>query len=101
MTFTRIDRSTWPREPYFHHYFTQVPCTYSATFRLLFLVPVHPGCKQGFVRQGERPQENIHVAGKALGSFFRLPQEQIRFCHETVTHIRKTESQGRGFVCAA
>lgn len=34
MTFTRIDRSTWPREPYFHHYFTQVPCTYSATFRL-------------------------------------------------------------------
>lgn len=34
MTFTRIDRSTWPREEYFRHYFTQVPCTYSATFKL-------------------------------------------------------------------
>lgn len=34
MTFTKIDRSTWPREEYFRHYFTRVPCTYSATFKL-------------------------------------------------------------------
>lgn len=34
MNFTRIDRETWPREEYFQHYFTQVPCTYSATFKL-------------------------------------------------------------------
>ena len=34
MTFTRIDRGTWPREEYFRHYFTQVPCTYSAVFKL-------------------------------------------------------------------
>ena len=34
MTFTRIDRETWPRRAYFDHYFTQVPCTYSAVFQL-------------------------------------------------------------------
>ena len=34
MMFTRIDRETWPRREYFAHYFTQVPCTYSATFQL-------------------------------------------------------------------
>lgn len=34
MMFTRIDRETWPRKEYFAHYFTQVPCTYSATFQL-------------------------------------------------------------------
>lgn len=34
MTFTKIDRETWPRKEYFDHYFTKVPCTYSATFQL-------------------------------------------------------------------
>lgn len=34
MTFTKIDLETWPRREYFNHYFTQVPCTYSAVFKL-------------------------------------------------------------------
>ena len=34
MTFTKIDRETWPRRAYFDHYFTQVPCTYSVVFKL-------------------------------------------------------------------
>lgn len=34
MTFTPIDRERWPRKEYFDHYFTAVPCTYSAVFRL-------------------------------------------------------------------
>ena len=34
MTFTPIDRETWKRKEYFDHYFSQVPCTYSAVFSL-------------------------------------------------------------------
>lgn len=34
MTFTKIDQDAWPRKEYFDHYFTQVPCTYSAVFQL-------------------------------------------------------------------
>ena len=34
MTFTKIDLATWPRKEYFDHYLTEVPCTYSATFKL-------------------------------------------------------------------
>lgn len=34
MTFTPIDREHWPRKAYFDHYFSQVPCTYSAVFKL-------------------------------------------------------------------
>ena len=34
MSFTKIDWETWARKEYFEHYFTGVPCTYSATFRL-------------------------------------------------------------------
>ena len=34
MTFTPIDRAAWPRAAYFDHYFSQVPCTYSAVFQL-------------------------------------------------------------------
>lgn len=34
MAFTRIDRESWPRKEYFDHYFTQVPCTYSAVFKM-------------------------------------------------------------------
>lgn len=34
MTFTKIDLDSWPRRAYFNHYFTQVPCTYSAVFKL-------------------------------------------------------------------
>lgn len=32
--FTLIDRDTWAREPYFQHYFTHVPCTYSVSAKL-------------------------------------------------------------------
>lgn len=34
MAFERIDRQTWSREPYFDHYFRQVPCTYSMDVQL-------------------------------------------------------------------
>ena len=34
MTFTPIDRAHWARKEYFDHYFSQVPCTYSAVFQL-------------------------------------------------------------------
>lgn len=34
MNLTLIDRETWPRRAYFEHYFTHVPCTYSAVFKL-------------------------------------------------------------------
>ena len=34
MTFTKIDRNAWPREEYFNHYFSQLPCTYSGVFKL-------------------------------------------------------------------
>lgn len=34
MTFTPIDRDHWARKEYFDHYFSQVPCTYSAVFKL-------------------------------------------------------------------
>ena len=34
MTFTPIDRDRWARKEYFDHYFSQVPCTYSAVFKL-------------------------------------------------------------------
>ena len=34
MTFTPIDREHWARKEYFDHYFSQVPCTYSAVFQL-------------------------------------------------------------------
>ena len=32
--FTPVDRSSWSREPWFDHYFSQVPCTYSMTVSL-------------------------------------------------------------------
>ena len=34
MVFRQIDREHWARKEYFDHYFSQVPCTYSAVFRL-------------------------------------------------------------------
>ncbi len=34
MAFTLIDLEHWARKEYFEHYFSQVPCTYSAVFRL-------------------------------------------------------------------
>ena len=34
MTFTPIGRAHWARKEYFDHYFSQVPCTYSAVFQL-------------------------------------------------------------------
>ena len=34
MTFTPIDRETWPRREYFDHYVTRNPCTYSMTVPL-------------------------------------------------------------------
>lgn len=32
--FRTIDRDKWDREPYFDHYFNQVPCTYSITVNI-------------------------------------------------------------------
>ena len=32
--FQKIDRSTWKREEYFNHYFSNLPCTYSMTLQL-------------------------------------------------------------------
>lgn len=34
MKFIPIDRENWARKEYFDHYFTQIPCTYSAVFKL-------------------------------------------------------------------
>ena len=34
MGFEKIDRSSWKRNEYFEHYFTNVPCTYSMTVKL-------------------------------------------------------------------
>ena len=34
MAFTLIDRERWARKEYFDHYFSDIPCTYSAVFQL-------------------------------------------------------------------
>ena len=34
MVFEKIDRSSWKRNEYFEHYFTNIPCTYSMTVKL-------------------------------------------------------------------
>lgn len=34
MIFEKIDRSTWPRNEVFKHYFSAIPCTYSLTTKL-------------------------------------------------------------------
>lgn len=34
MIFEKIDRSTWPRNEVFEHYFSAIPCTYSLTTKL-------------------------------------------------------------------
>ena len=34
MVFEKIDRSSWKRNEYFKHYFTNIPCTYSMTVKL-------------------------------------------------------------------
>ena len=34
MTFRKIDRTVWPRNEVFEHYFSNVPCTYSLTTKL-------------------------------------------------------------------
>lgn len=34
MAFRLIDREHWARKEYFDHYFSQIPCTYSAVFQL-------------------------------------------------------------------
>lgn len=34
MNFKKIDRSTWKREEYFKHFFSNTPCTYSMTVHL-------------------------------------------------------------------
>lgn len=34
MTFTRVEMQDWPRREAFEHYFREVPCSYSAVFRL-------------------------------------------------------------------
>ena len=34
MVFEKIDRSSWKRNEYFEHYFTNIPCTYSMSVKL-------------------------------------------------------------------
>lgn len=34
MTFRKIDRTAWPRNEVFEHYFSEIPCTYSLTTKL-------------------------------------------------------------------
>lgn len=34
MVIEKIDRSSWKRNEYFEHYFTNIPCTYSMTVKL-------------------------------------------------------------------
>lgn len=34
MTFRKIDRTAWPRNEVFEHYFSTIPCTYSLTAKL-------------------------------------------------------------------
>ena len=34
MVFEKIDRSSWKRNEYFEHYFTDILCTYSMTVKL-------------------------------------------------------------------
>lgn len=34
MTFRKIDRTAWPRNEVFEHYFSKIPCTYSLTTKL-------------------------------------------------------------------
>lgn len=57
MTFTPIDRETWPRTEYFDHYFSQVSCTYSAVFQLDIT---------RIRRQGQKlyPTMLYHIAGE-------------------------------------
>lgn len=43
--FTPVDRSSWSREPWFAHYFSQVPCTYSMTVSLDITPIRQRGCK--------------------------------------------------------
>lgn len=45
MSFTRIDRSAWPREEYFVHYMTEVPCSYSMTVSLDITAVKQAGCQ--------------------------------------------------------
>ena len=57
MTFTPIDREHWARREYFDHYFSQVPCTYSAVFQLDIT---------RIRRQGQKlyPTMLYHIAGE-------------------------------------
>lgn len=55
MTFTPIDRAHWARKEYFDHYFSQVPCTYSAVFQL----DITRLCQQG---QKLYPTMLYHIA---------------------------------------
>lgn len=34
LEFQKIDKENWARKNYFEHYFKDVPCTYSMTFKL-------------------------------------------------------------------
>ncbi len=45
MSFTLIDRATWPREEHFVHYMTDVPCSYSMTVSLDITAVKQAGCR--------------------------------------------------------
>lgn len=45
MEFQKIDLANWKRKPYFEHYFSDVPCTYSMTVKLDITSLVQSGKK--------------------------------------------------------
>lgn len=57
MTFTPIDQANWARKEYFDHYFSHVPCTYSAVFKL----DITRLCRQG---QKLYPTMLYHIAAE-------------------------------------
>ena len=80
MTFTPIDREHWARREYFDHYFSNVPCTYSAVFQLDITKLRQRGQKlyptmlyhiAGEVNRWEEFRTAIDAAGR-LGIYNRL-----------------------------
>lgn len=48
MTFTRIDRDTWPRHEHFDHYYGDVRCTYSLTVDIDITTLLHAAKAAGY-----------------------------------------------------
>ncbi len=91
MTFSPVDREHWARKEYFDHYFSQVPCTYSATFQLDITRIRRNGQKlyptmlyhiTGEVNRREEFRTAVNAAGQ-LGIY-----DQMHPCY-TVFHAEK------------